>query len=117
MHAPHRPLLLPDGVVFTCQNSEVCREFPYHFVETPDGVAVGVSFACTAVRAHQGASLPAQADEIRAVLAGSARVERLPEALTLFGTIDVSWDVYRPIEAALLHLLGSRRDPLPVGLL
>ncbi|HEY2994036.1 MAG TPA: YkgJ family cysteine cluster protein [Methylomirabilota bacterium] len=199
MHAPHRPLLLPEGVVFTCQNSgaccrsdwligvddtaharlrdvdwtahdpalpkadafvplpfplpsgervtfarrpdgacvfltadarcgihrhrgaaakpQVCREFPYHFVETPDGVAVGVSFACTAVRAHQGASLPAQAEEIRAVLAGSARVERLPEALTLFGAIDVGWDVYRPIEAALLHLLGSRRDPLPVGLL
>ena len=199
MHAPHRPLLLPEGVVFTCQNSgaccrsdwligvddtaharlrdvdwtahdpalpkadafvplpfplpsgervtfarrpdgacvfltadarcgihrhrgaaakpQVCREFPYHFVETPDGVAVGVSFACTAVRAHQGASLPAQAEEIRAVLAGSARVERLPEALTLFGAMDVGWDVYRPIEAALLHLLGSRRDPLPVGLL
>ena len=76
-----------------------------------------MSFACTAVRAHQGASLPAQAEEIRAVLAGSARVERLPEALTLFGAMDVGWDVYRPIEAALLHLLGSRRDPLPVGLL
>jgi Fe-S-cluster containining protein len=198
MHASHRPLLLPDGVVFTCQNSgaccrsdwligvddtaharlrdvdwsvhdpalpsanafvplpfplpsgervtfarrpdgacvfltpdarcgihrhrgaaakpQVCREFPYHFVETPDGVAVGVSFACTAVRAHQGASLPAQADEIRAVLAGSARVERLPDPLTLFGTIDIGWDAYRPIEAALLGLLG-RRDPLPVGLL
>src|SRR5437667_387780 len=24
MHAPHRPLLLPDGVVFTCQNSGAC---------------------------------------------------------------------------------------------
>jgi len=199
MAAPDRPLLLPDGVVFTCQNSgaccrsdwligvddasharlrdvdwtthdpalpksgafvplpfplpggervtfarkpegacvfltpdsrcgihrhrgaaakpQVCREFPYHFVETPDGVAVGVSFACTAVRAHQGASLPAQAEEIRAVLAGSTRVERLPDPLTLFGALDIGWDAYRPIEAALLRLLGSRRDPLPVGLL
>ena len=96
---------------------QVCREFPYHFVETPDGVAVGVSFACTAVRAHQGASLPAQADEVRAVLAGSTRVERLPEPLTLFGAVDVGWTEYRPIEAALLRLLGGRRDPLPVGLL
>jgi len=24
MHAPHRPLLLPDSVVFTCQNSGAC---------------------------------------------------------------------------------------------
>ena len=93
---------------------QVCREFPYHFVQTPDGVAVGVSFACTAVRAHQGATLPAQRDEVRSVLAGSTRVERLPEALTLFGSIDIGWDAYRPIEAGLLDLLaaqGSGRCP------
>jgi Fe-S-cluster containining protein len=96
---------------------QVCREFPYHFVQTPDGVAVGVSFACTAVRAHQGATLGAQRAEIEAVLAGSTRVERLPEALTLFGSIDVSWPTYRPIEAALLRLLGHGRERLPVSLL
>jgi Fe-S-cluster containining protein len=96
---------------------QVCREFPYHFVQTPDGVAVGVSFACTAVRAHHGASLPAQQDEVRAVLAGSTRVERLPDRLTLFGSIDLEWADYRPIEAALLALLASGERPLPVGLL
>jgi hypothetical protein len=86
-------------------------------VRTPDGVAVGVSFACTAVRAHQGATLAAQRAEIEAVLAGSTRVEQLPEALTLFGSIDVSWETYRPIEAALLRLLGHGRERLPVSLL
>lgn len=96
---------------------QVCREFPYHFVQTPDGVAVGVSFACTAVRAHHGATLPAQQDEVRAVLAGSTRVERLPEPLTLFGSIEIGWEQYRPIEAALLELLGRADRPLPVGLL
>ncbi len=96
---------------------QVCREFPYHFVQTPDGVAVGVSFACTAVRAHQGATLPAQRDEVRAVLAGSTRVERLPERLTLFGAVDLDWSAYRPIEAALLDLLTNAERPLPVGLL
>jgi len=96
---------------------QVCREFPYHFVQTPDGVAVGVSFACTAVRAHQGATLTAQRDEVRSVLAGSTRVERLPEALTLFGSIDIGWDAYRPIEAGLLDLLAQEQRPLPVGLL
>jgi Fe-S-cluster containining protein len=96
---------------------QVCREFPYHFVQTPDGVAVGVSFACTAVRAHRGASLPAQRDEVRAVLAGSTRVERLSERLTLFGAVDLDWSAYRPIEAALLDLLTNAERPLPVGLL
>jgi Fe-S-cluster containining protein len=96
---------------------QVCREFPYHFVHTPDGVAVGVSFACTAVRAHHGAPLPAQRDEVRAVLSGSTRVERLPEVLTLFGSIDLGWEDYRPIETALLDLLAHTEQPLPVALL
>jgi hypothetical protein len=95
----------------------VCREFPYHFVQTPDGVAVGVSFACTAVRGHRGATLPAQRDEVRAVLAGSTRVERLPETLTLFGSIDINWEDYRPIEAALLELVAHGERPLAVALL
>jgi Fe-S-cluster containining protein len=96
---------------------QVCREFPYHFVETPDGIAVGVSFACTAVRAHHGAPLAAQREEVASVLAGSRRVERLPEPLTLYGSIDLPWAEYRPIEAALLDLLAPGRAPLPVALL
>jgi Fe-S-cluster containining protein len=96
---------------------QVCREFPYHFVHTPDGVAVGVSFACTAVRAHRGATLTDQRDEVRAVLAGSTRVERVPERLTLFGSIELDWAAYRPIEAALLELLAVPARPLPVALL
>jgi Fe-S-cluster containining protein len=96
---------------------QVCREFPYHFVDTPDGVAVGVSFACTAVRAHRGATLAEQRDEVQAVVAGSTRVEHLPEPLTLYGSIDLSWPEYRPIEAALLALLAPGAAPLPVGLL
>ena len=96
---------------------QVCREFPYHFVETPDGVAVGVSFACTAVRGHHGASLPAQRDAVESVLAGSTRVERLPEPLTLIGSVDLAWNDYRPIETGLLDLLADQTVPLPVALL
>jgi Fe-S-cluster containining protein len=96
---------------------QVCREFPYHFVQTPDGVAVGVSFACTAVRGHHGATLAAQRDEVRAVLAGSTRVERLPDRLTLFGAIDLTWADYRPIEAGLLDLFAAADRPLPIALL
>src|SRR5215468_7869712 len=81
---------------------QVCREFPYSFVDTPDGVAVGVSFARTAVRAHHGHSLSAQQAEIREVLAGSTRVRRLPGPLALYSSVDITWAQYRPIEAALL---------------
>jgi len=95
---------------------QVCREFPYSFVETPDGVAVGLSFACTAVRAHHGRALSEQQDEIESVLSGSTRVRRLPEPLTLYSGIDLSWTQYRPIERALLTLLGDERCALPTAL-
>ncbi len=39
------------------EKPQVCREFPYHFTETPDGIAVGLSFACSAVLHHRGAPL------------------------------------------------------------
>ncbi len=34
-----------------------CRQFPYHPVRTPDGIFVGVSFRCTAVRRGEGRRL------------------------------------------------------------
>ncbi len=96
---------------------QVCREFPYSFVETPDGVAVGLSFACTAVRAHQGLPLAAQQAEIREVLAGSTRVRRLPDPVVLYSSVDISWAQYRCIERALLALLSHDECALPTALL
>lgn len=96
---------------------QVCREFPYSFVRTPDGVAVGVSFACTAVRAHQGQRLAEQRDEIEAVLAASRRVRELPEALVLYGDLEIPWSRYRAIEAALIDLVTGIEWSPAVGLL
>ena len=45
---------------------------------------MGVSFACTAVRAHHGAPLAAQRDDVAGVLAGSTRVERLAQRYESF---------------------------------
>lgn len=95
----------------------MCREFPYSFVETPDGVAVGLSFACTAVRAHHGRPLADQQAEIRDILAGSTRVRRLPDPLVLYASLEVTWAQYRAIEAALLALLAHDECTLPRALL
>jgi len=91
---------------------QICREFPYYFVDTPDGVAVGVSFACTAVRAHHGRSLADQETDVRDVLAGSYRVGQVPDSIVLFSGTDITWEEYRPIEAALLDLLTPGDRPL-----
>ena len=96
---------------------QVCREFPYSFVETPDGVAVGVSFACTAVRGHHGRTLGEQQDDIRAVLLGSSRVNALPDPITLYSGVDITWQEYRPIEASLLEILGRADRRVPLALI
>ncbi len=96
---------------------QICREFPYHFVRTPDGVSVGVSFACTAVRGHRGVPLAAQRGEILDVLAGSTRVGTLPEPLSLYAGLSVTWEEYRAIEEALLAILADAAAPLPVALI
>jgi len=96
---------------------QVCREFPYSFVDTPDGVAVGLSFACTAVRAHHGRALSEQEAEVREVLAGSTRVRRLPDPIVLYSSVDITWEQYRAIERGLLALLGDAETTLPTALL
>lgn len=95
------------------EKPQVCKEFPYSFVETPDGVAVGLSFACTAVRGHHGRSLGEQVAEVREVLAGSYRVQRVEEPIRLSSGLDIGWGDYLPIERGLLDLLG--REDIPVS--
>lgn len=96
---------------------QVCREFPYSFVETPDGVAVGVSFACTAVRGHHGQALADQQSEIQNVLGGSSRVHTVPDPITLYSGVDIDWQEYRRIESAVLDVLGRTDQRLPVALM
>jgi Fe-S-cluster containining protein len=93
-----------------------CREFPYQFVDTPDGVAVGLSYACTAVRTGRGRPLGEQRAEIADILASSPNVRRLPEPIPLFGTLTVSWTEYRSLEASVLDLLDEDGPALPTAL-
>lgn len=96
---------------------QVCREFPYQFVETPDGIAVGLSFACTAVRHHRGEPLAGQAAAVADVAAGSRRIATVPDPIVLYSGLDIRWQQYRLIEDALLALLGDEAVPFPQTLL
>lgn len=99
------------------QKPQVCKEFPYSFVETPEGIAVGVSFACTAVRGHRGRPLSDQGAEVREVVGGSRRVRRLPDPIPLHARLEVTWDEYKVLEAAWLDLLAQRDVPVPLALI
>jgi hypothetical protein len=96
---------------------QVCREFPYHFVETPDGIATGLSFACRAVLHHQGVPLTQQRGEVADVAAGSARIAKVPDRITLYSGVDIAWAQYRAVEDALLAILADERIAFPHALL
>jgi Fe-S-cluster containining protein len=96
---------------------QVCREFPYTFIETPDGVSVGLSFACTAVRGRHGMTLPEQRSEVVEVLEGSARVTRVPDPIGLYSGLDIAWTDYKPIETALLEILTPADRPFERSLI
>ncbi len=96
---------------------QVCREFPYHFVETPDGVTAGLSFACSAVLHHRGVPLAQQRDAVADVLTGSARVARLPDPIVLYSGVDITWPQYRAIEDGLLAILADATVPFPRALM
>jgi Fe-S-cluster containining protein len=96
---------------------QVCREFPYHFVETPDGIVTGLSFACTAVLNHRGEPLARQTAEVAGVVAGSARVALLPDPIVLYSGVDIAWPKYRLIEEALLAILGEETVEFPRALI
>jgi Fe-S-cluster containining protein len=96
---------------------QICREFPYTFVETPDGVSIGLSFACTAVRGGHGLTLPEQRSEIVEVLEGSSRVARVPDPIVLYSGLDIAWANYKPIETALLQILTPGDQPFARSLI
>jgi len=80
-----------------------CRQFPFHYQDTPDGVYVGVSFYCTAVQRNEGRALEAHEAELRALLA-EAPAPRRTRKLTLKPGSWVEWPTYRALEG----LLASR---------
>ncbi|MDI6782947.1 MAG: YkgJ family cysteine cluster protein, partial [bacterium] len=85
--------------------AQVCKEFPYHFLRTPDGVVIGLSFACTAVRENTGSSLDKNLEEIERIYQTHYHIEKIPEPITLYSGMTISWQEYKVIESALLQIL------------
>jgi hypothetical protein len=112
-----------------------CVEFPYAFVETPDGVLVGLSFVCRSVReaavrmtetraagcdeSQTGACFSELEDAYRRSQADPARSRRIQEPLRLQEGIPLSWEEYLRVEAGLIDVLSvqgpSLNDRLVAG--
>ena len=83
-----------------------CRNFPFGFTDTPGGVFVGISFACTAVLENHGEALTDQAAEVRRTYAISPHRISAPEEILLAPHLPVSWEQYCDIEADLSSILS-----------
>lgn len=97
--------------------AQVCKEFPFHFMETPDGTVIGLSFACTAVQQQNGLPLDNQFDEIDRIYRTHYRKHRIKEPISLYSGIDISWVEYKFIESSLLQILNDPAYPFETSLI
>ncbi len=94
----------------------VCRTFPYKFVDTPDGVYVGLSFACTAVLRDEGPPVGESESDTREIHALSERYrtrlhsDETGEEILLSPSVSIPFKSYCMIETDLAELLDAAPD-------
>lgn len=90
----------------------ICRSFPYKFIETPRGVYCGLTFACTAVLNNMGPPLTEQRAEIEELFGwtNSRRVIETPPDLAT--AIPLAWDQYETIEQDLVEIVEDANEPI-----
>ncbi|CAN5286017.1 hypothetical protein BH09SUM1_BH09SUM1_15720 [soil metagenome] len=84
-----------------------CRGFPFRYVETPGGVYVGLSFACTAVQQNAGPAVVDDAANLRRDFAISNSVLRPEKSLRLTAGEEISWAAYEVLEGDLASIIGA----------
>lgn len=94
----------------------VCRTFPYRYVDTPEGVYAGLSFACTAVLANEGPPVASQVDEMRASPAFNGKRLDATRTPHLTNRHQVSAQAAAMIEQDLNEIIRDRTQPFAIRL-
>ena len=92
MVAPDDPtcVFLQDNLCSIHEQKPVtCRQYPFQFTNTPEGVFVGASFFCTAIRDNSGRPMSEHALEL---------LELLPQAVVSQVPDSIAWAEYRDLE-------------------
>lgn len=77
----------------------VCQQHPFHLLQTPDGVHVGLSFQCTSVRDGSGRDVSAHEEWLRGLLErGSCLTVIDPERIALTESSTLTWSEYGVLE-------------------
>lgn len=75
-----------------------CRQYPFQFTATPDGLFVGASFFCTSIRENSGRPMMEHSLEILLDLVPQAILTEVPDPIPLDAETTLSWEQYRQLE-------------------
>ena len=92
--------------------SQVCKEFPFRFIDTQKGVYTGLSFACSSIVENQGKSLKEQEDLLQNIYQKRFHKCSVSEEISLNKKFEISWDIYLEIEKAIFEIVD--RDFLSI---
>ena len=85
-----------------------CIIFPYMFTETPDGVVVGLSYACPAAVKNEGTPLR-QEPALSEIAEAAQRMGRISKPkMTLHGK-EIGWETYKRLEDMLGEILKMKK--------
>lgn len=93
---------------------QVCKDFPYRFVETEGGVFVGLSFVCPTVRKNMGAALKDQEQKIAEHYTVAKSVLESPRRIMLNRRLAMSWEDYVLLEQSFQDILDNAGEKLSV---
>jgi len=87
--------------------SQVCKEFPFRFIDTPKGIYVGLSFACSSVVENRGTSLKEQEDLLQIIYQKRFHKSSISGEISLNKKFEINWDIYLEIEKAIFEILDK----------
>lgn len=95
----------------------ICRSFPFRFMETPGGVYAGVSFTCTAVLEGLGPKVVDQHADLDAQYGWTVRKQALADGgIHLATALPLDWEQYCSVEADLDEIAKPDARPLATRL-
>ncbi len=94
------------------QKPQTCQDFPFRYVETPGGIYVGLSHACTAVLQNVGPAMEEQRASIEEAHPRANSVTNLRDTVRLTHRHEITWDAYLALEGDLRTILHAPGQPL-----
>lgn len=101
----------------TSHKPRSCRQFPFILRETPEGIVVGLSYACPSVQNNTGRPLETYRAELETI-ANERQPNVMPRLVSISWGRGVSWKVYAELESFLTEgdLVSDRTSPALWGL-